>query len=78
MEAFKDASLAILFFSPKLVTGYVWQIFVVNVPPHCIIRLINYLENPFLSQKALRDIAVMQERSGDVRTRLWWRAAWEQ
>jgi phage terminase large subunit len=56
----KEDSLAILLFNPKLVTDYVWKNFVVNVPPHCVVRRINYTENPFLSQKALRDIAAMK------------------
>lgn len=62
----KEDSLAILLFNPKFVTDYVWKNFVVNVPPHCVVRRINYLENPFLSQKALRDIAAMQERSPEL------------
>lgn len=58
----KEDSLAILLFNPKFVTDYVWKAFVLNTPPNCIVRQINYKENPFLSQKALRDIAIMQER----------------
>lgn len=59
----KEDSLAILLFNPKLVTDYVWQNFVINVPPHCVVRKIDYTQNPFLSAKALRDIAAMYERS---------------
>ncbi|MCW0014897.1 PBSX family phage terminase large subunit [Rhizobium sp. BT-226] len=62
----KEDSLAILLFNPKLVTDYVWKNFVINVPPHCIVRKINYTENPFLSAKALRDIAAMQERNPEL------------
>ena len=62
----KEDSLAILLFNPKFVTDYVWKNFVVNTPPHCIVRQINYSENPFLSQKALRDIAAMQERNPEM------------
>ncbi|WP_240534634.1 PBSX family phage terminase large subunit [Sinorhizobium meliloti] len=62
----KEDSLAILLFNPKFVTDYVWKNFVVNVPPHCIVRRINYTENPFLSAKALRDIAAMQERNPEL------------
>ncbi|MGI3128615.1 PBSX family phage terminase large subunit [Nitratireductor sp. PBL-C9] len=57
----KEDSLAILLFNPKLVTDYVWKNFVVKSPPHCVVRRINYTENPFLSKKALRDIATMKE-----------------
>ncbi|WP_234838375.1 PBSX family phage terminase large subunit [Sinorhizobium medicae] len=62
----KEDSLAILLFNPKFITDYVWKNFVVNVPPHCIVRRINYTENPFLSAKALRDIAAMQERNPEL------------
>lgn len=62
----KEDSLAILLFNPKLVTDYVWKNFVINVPPHCIVRRINYTENPFLSKKALRDIATMRERDPET------------
>ncbi|NTG86192.1 PBSX family phage terminase large subunit [Agrobacterium rhizogenes] len=62
----KEDSLAILLFNPKFVTDYVWQNFVINVPPHCVVRKIDYSENPFLSQKALRDIAAMRERSPET------------
>jgi|TARA_R100000093_G_scaffold71284_2_gene46593 phage terminase large subunit len=59
----KEDSLAILLFNPKLVTDYVWKDFVVNTPPHCLVRKIDWTENPFLSQKALRDIRSMEERN---------------
>lgn len=36
-------------FNPKLVTDFVYQRFIVNPPPSTITRLINYPENPFLS-----------------------------
>ena len=62
----KEDSLAILLFNPKLVTDYVWKNFVVNVPPHTVVRKIDYLENPFLSKKALRDIATMKDRDPEM------------
>jgi len=62
----KEDSLAILLFNPKLVTDYVWKNFVVNTPPHCVVKQINYTSNPFLSAKALRDIAAMQERDPEL------------
>ncbi|WP_425087780.1 PBSX family phage terminase large subunit [Stappia sp.] len=62
----KEDSLAILLFNPKFVTDFVWKNFVVNTPPHTVVRQINYMENPFLSQKALRDIAVMQARDPEL------------
>lgn len=62
----KEDSLAILLFNPKFVTDYVWQNFVINVPPHTVVKKIDYTENPFLSQKALRDIAAMLERNPEM------------
>ncbi|WP_082471938.1 PBSX family phage terminase large subunit [Rhizobium sp. Leaf321] len=62
----KEDSLAILLFNPKMVTDYVWKDFVVNTPPHCIVHKINYTENPFLSEKAKRDIAAMQARDPEM------------
>lgn len=62
----KEDSLTILLFNPKFVTDYVWKNFVVNTPPHCVVRKIDYTENPFLSAKALRDIALMQERDPEM------------
>lgn len=62
----KEDSLAILLFNPKFVTDYVWKNFVLNSPPHTVVRKIDYTENPFLSQKALRDIAAMQERDPEL------------
>jgi phage terminase large subunit len=62
----KEDSLAILLFNPKMVTDYVWKDFVVNTPPHCIVHQINYTSNPFLSEKAKRDIAAMQERDPEM------------
>ncbi len=62
----KEDSLAILLFNPKFVTDYVWKNFVVNTPPHTVVHQINYTQNPFLSQKALRDIAAMRERDPET------------
>jgi len=62
----KEDSLAILLFNPKYVTDYVWKHFVVNTPPHTVVRKIDWTDNPFLSQKALRDIAAMQESNPEL------------
>ncbi|WP_174804366.1 PBSX family phage terminase large subunit [Martelella limonii] len=62
----KEDSLSILLFNPKFVTDYVWKNFVINTPPHCVVHQINYDENPFLSEKALRDIAAMQVRDPET------------
>lgn len=62
----KEDSLAILLFNPKFVTDYVWKNFVVVEQPHSVVRKIDWTENPFLSAKAKRDIAAMQERSPEL------------
>ncbi|MCX8282470.1 PBSX family phage terminase large subunit [Phyllobacterium sp. 0TCS1.6C] len=62
----KEDSLAILLFNPKFVTDYVWKNFVINTPPHCVVHQINYTENPFLSEKAKRDIAAMKSRDPEM------------
>ncbi|MCO5152568.1 MULTISPECIES: PBSX family phage terminase large subunit [unclassified Shinella] len=62
----KEDSLAILLFNPKLVTDYVWKNFVVNTPPHTVVHKIDWTDNPFLSQKALRDIAAMQAANPEL------------
>ena len=58
----KEDSLAILLFNARFVTDFVWTHFVIQTPPNCIVRQINYDQNPFLSEKALRDIAKMKDR----------------
>lgn len=62
----KEDSLAILLFNPKYVTDYVWQNFVVTEQPHSVVHKIDWTDNPFLSQKALRDIAAMQEGNPEL------------
>ena len=48
-------------FNPRLATDFVFKRFVVNPPPRTIVRLINYDENPFLSEKMSRVIAEAKE-----------------
>jgi phage terminase large subunit len=62
----KEDSLAILLFNPRYVTDFVWQHFVVSPPPHTVVHKIDWTDNPFLSQKALRDIAAMQESNPEL------------
>jgi len=52
-----------LIFNPKFATDFVYQRFVVNPPPETVKRLINYPENPFLSQTMRRVIAACQEET---------------
>ena len=45
----KQGSEIWISFNPKLVTDFIYQRFIVDPPPSTRIRLINYPENPFLS-----------------------------
>lgn len=45
----KEGSQFWIIFNPQFLTDFVYQRFVVNPPPNTIVRQINYLENPFLS-----------------------------
>jgi phage terminase large subunit len=45
----KEGSEIWISFNPKLATDFVYQRFIVNTPPNSIVRLINYPENPFIS-----------------------------
>lgn len=45
----KQGSEIWISFNPRLVTDFVYQRFIVNPPPDTAVRLINYPENPFLS-----------------------------
>jgi phage terminase large subunit len=46
----KQGSQHWLIFNPRLATDFVYKRFVLNPPPRTVKRLINYDENPFLSQ----------------------------
>jgi len=57
----KEGSEIWVSFNPKLVSDFVYQRFIVNPPKSTRVRLINYPENPFLSETAKQDIAEMIE-----------------
>lgn len=62
----KDGSQFWLIFNPMLSTDFVWRRFVLTPPPGTISRLINYTENPFLSDTMLRVIeATKDEDEGE-------------
>jgi phage terminase large subunit len=56
----KEGSQFWIIFNPQLSTDFAWRRFVVNPPPGTIARLINYTENPFLSDTMLAVIAAAQ------------------
>lgn len=49
----KQGSQHWLIFNPDLISDFIYKRFVTNPPPNTIVRKINYLENPFLSQTML-------------------------
>lgn len=57
----KEGSQVWVIFNPRFASDFVYQRFVVNPPPDTITRLINYDENPFLSQTILKVIQAKQE-----------------
>jgi phage terminase large subunit len=60
-----DESQFWVIFNPKFATDFVYQRFVVNPPPNTIVRQINYLENPFLSETILKVIAAKKAEDLD-------------
>ncbi len=50
----KEGSQTWLIFNPLFASDFTYQRFVVNPPPDYIVRKINYDENPFISQTALK------------------------
>ncbi|MCG2572345.1 PBSX family phage terminase large subunit [Acinetobacter sp. ME22] len=61
----KDYSQFWIVFNPKLANDFVYKRFVLKPPPKTISRLINYLENPFLSQTMLDVINAAKEEDYD-------------
>lgn len=57
----KDGSEVWVSFNPKLITDFVYQRFIVNPPPSTIVRMINYPDNPFLSETMRAVIAAKLE-----------------
>lgn len=57
----KDGSEVWISFNPKLITDFVYQRFIVNPPPSTIVRMINYPDNPFLSDTMRAVIAAKLE-----------------
>ena len=61
----KQGSQHWIIFNPRLATDYVYKRFVTNPPPNTIIRQINYMENPFLSQTMLDEIEAAKAEDYD-------------
>ena len=58
----KEGSEVWISFNPDLITDFIYQNFIVNPPANTVARLINYTENPFLSQTLLDVIHQMKEQ----------------
>ena len=55
----KEGSECWLIFNPNLVSDFVWQNFVIDPPANTLVTMINYDQNPFLSDTAL---AVIEDK----------------
>ena len=58
----KEGSEIWISFNPDLITDFIYQNFIVNPPANTRARLINYTENPFLSNTLLSVIDQMKEQ----------------
>lgn len=52
-------------FNPRLATDFAYKKFVLDPPKNCIVRKINYDENPFLSQSMRMAIEALKEKDYD-------------
>ena len=59
----KEHSEIWIVFNPRLITDFVYTRFVVNPPNDCLVRFINYDENPFLSETSKATIAALKEEN---------------
>ena len=61
----KEGSEIWISFNPRLVTDFVYERFILNTPPNSKVRLINYDENPFISNTMLEQIAAKRDEDED-------------
>ncbi len=61
----KKGSQVWIIFNPNFTTDFVYERFVINPPPDTIVRQINYPENPFLNETALKLIAAAKAEDID-------------
>ena len=57
----KEGSEIWISFNPNLITDFIYQRFIVNPPPDTRSRLVNYTDNPFLSDTLKKTIEAMKE-----------------
>jgi len=61
----KEGSEIWIVFNPRLSNDFAYQHFVVSPPAGAVVRLINYTENPFISQTSLDTIIALKESDYD-------------
>lgn len=61
----KSGSQVWVIFNPRLATDFAYKRFVTNPPPNTVVRLINYDENPFLSETMLAVIEAAKAEDED-------------
>lgn len=57
----KEGSEHWFVFNPKLASDFIYKRFVIKPPPNTVTRLINYTENPFLSETMMKIISAAKE-----------------
>ena len=62
----KEGSEVWISFNPRLVSDFIYQRFIVSPPPNTIARLVNYTENPFLSETLLKTIEAIKEEDEET------------
>lgn len=61
----KQGSEIWISFNPNLITDFIYQRFIVNPPPNTRSRLVNYTDNPFLSDTLKKTIEAMKDEDFD-------------
>lgn len=61
----KAGSQVWIIFNPRLATDFAYKRFVTNPPPDTVVRMINYDENPFLSDTMMKIIEAAREEDPD-------------
>jgi len=62
----KEGSEVWIIFNPRYINDFVYQKFVVNPPPDTVVRMINFDENPYLSDTIMKVIENKKEADRDA------------
>lgn len=60
----KENSQCWIIFNPRMRTDFVYKNFIVNTPENCIVRKINYDENPFISE-SMKEVVEQKKKESD-------------